>query len=139
MTRGSCLCGAVRFEILGPVQRVTDCHCSMCRRAHGAAFATFARVAASDLRLISGEDVIRGYRSSAQVERSFCGTCGSNFAFRWSGLPSAVLVAAGLIEDHPALRPAYHIFVGSKAAWHEITDALPQYEARAPHAPADPD
>ena len=82
--------------------------------------------------LRSGKDAVRTYRSSEQVERTFCGTCGSRFTFRWSGLPDAVWVAVGLLGDDPALRPQHHMFVGSKAPWHEICDELPQYAEYPP-------
>jgi hypothetical protein len=137
MPKGSCLCGAIQFEVTGPIEDVGNCHCSMCRRAHGAPFSTFARVASADLVLRSGQDDVRTYASSEQIERTFCGTCGARFTFRWSGLPTAVWVAAGLFEDDPGLRPQHHMFVGSMAPWHEISDRLPQYEAYPPFSSAE--
>ena len=132
MLKGSCLCGAVQFEVNGPIQGVGNCHCSMCRKTHGAAFATYAQVSVDDLRVLGGQANVRTYRSSEEVERSFCDTCGANFTFRWSGLPALVWIAAGLFEDDPQLRPQHHIFVGSKASWYEITDRLPQHETHLP-------
>jgi hypothetical protein len=137
VARGSCLCGAIQLEVTGPIEEVGNCHCSMCRRTHGAPFSTFARVARGDLVLRSGQGDVRTYASSEQVERSFCGVCGARLFFRWSGLPSAVWVAAGLFEDDASLRPQYHMFVGSKASWDEIGDRLPQYEKYPPVASAD--
>jgi len=78
MIRGSCLCSAVRYEVSVPFEEMHHCHCSRCRKAHGAAFSTFGRVPATALTVTSGADLIRRYRSSAQVERAFCATCGSN-------------------------------------------------------------
>jgi hypothetical protein len=132
MTKGSCLCGAIQFEVTGTVQGVGCCHCSMCRKAHGTPFSTYTEVASEDLRVVSGEHHVRTYKSSEQVKRSFCDTCGASFTFRWGGLPAAVWVAAGLLEDDPGLCPKYHMFVGSKASWYEITDELPQHEAYPP-------
>ena len=136
MSTGTCLCGAIQFEVNGPIRDVGNCHCSICRRLHGAPFSTYAQVSADDLKLHAGRDRVRTYRSSEQVERSFCDTCGAHFTFRWDGLPGALWIAAGLLEDDPQLRPRHHMFVGSKASWHEITDRLPQYDAYPP-APAD--
>ena len=93
--KGSCLCGAIRFEIAGPIRDVGNCHCSICRRSHGTPFSTYAQVASADLRVLSGEGSIRRYRSSEPVERGFCGECGSHLTFRFDGLPDAVWVAAG--------------------------------------------
>jgi hypothetical protein len=35
ITTGACLCGAVRYEVKGPLRDVVNCHCSMCQRLHG--------------------------------------------------------------------------------------------------------
>jgi hypothetical protein len=78
MLRGSCLCGRVRYEMRGPVGRVSHCHCAMCRKAHGAAFATYGRVERSDFAVVSGAEDIASYRSSPEVMRTFCKRCGSN-------------------------------------------------------------
>jgi hypothetical protein len=108
------------------------CHCARCRKTHGAAFSTFARVARGDFRFTRGEALVRGFRSSPPVERTFCERCGSKLTFRFDGLPDAVWVAAGTFDDDPGIRPRAHVFVGSKACWHEITDGLPCFEEYAP-------
>jgi hypothetical protein len=127
MTRGSCLCGAVRYEIAEPLEEMHHCHCGMCRKAHGAAFSTFARTRKEALRLVSGEDKVRTYRSSAPVERRFCVECGSSLFFAFTPLPDAIWVAVGSMDGDPEMRPQAHIFVGSKASWHPILDDLPQF------------
>jgi hypothetical protein len=124
---GSCLCGDVRYEISGPLQEMHHCHCSRCRKAHGAPFGTYAGVGNADFRFLRGEESVRRFQSSSQVERSFCSRCGSNLTFRTTLLPDTVWVAAGGFDEAPAIRPGFHIFVASKAPWHEITDALPQH------------
>jgi len=69
MLEGKCLCGVVRYQVAGPIHDVHHCHCGMCRRAHGAAFSTFARLTASDFRVVAGDAHMRRYRSSASIER----------------------------------------------------------------------
>jgi hypothetical protein len=132
MIRGSCLCGAVKYEVSGPFAEVHHCHCSRCRKAHGAAFSTYAQAERSALRFTAGENRIRRYRSSSPVERAFCGECGSNLLFLFDGFPDAVWIAAGTFDDDPGQRPDAHIFVGSKASWHDITDGLPQHDEYPP-------
>ena len=75
---GACLCGAVRFELGGPLERVAHCHCTICQRAHGAAFATWVAVPNERLRITAGEESVVHYRSSEIGTRSFCRTCGSS-------------------------------------------------------------
>jgi hypothetical protein len=132
MLKGNCLCGAVRYEVTGPVHDVHHCHCSMCRRAHGAAFSTFARLTAAEFRVVAGADRIRSYRSSAPIERSFCGTCGTRLTVHFDGMPDTVWVSHTTFDGDPGVRPGTHMFVGSKADWDEIVDALPQYREYGP-------
>ncbi len=132
MLTGRCLCGSLTFEIQGPIHNMGHCHCSKCRKAYGGAFGTFAQVASADLKILTGREGLRAWRSSATVERTFCGTCGSPFTYHWDGMPSVVWVVAGLLDEDPQVRPDHHIFVGSKAPWHEITDELDQFEQYPP-------
>lgn len=126
--RGSCLCQAIRYEIHGPVAYMAHCHCSMCRRWHGTAFGTYAMVKRSDLRWVAGEELLTAFPSSEGVERQFCSACGSKLTFATAERPETVELCAGALDDDPGVRPTDHIWVGSKAPWHEITDALPQHE-----------
>jgi hypothetical protein len=75
--RGSCLCGGVTFEITGPLLAPMNCHCSQCRKQHGAAFRSRVRVAAADLRFLSGEYLIKFWESPRGYQRGFCSECGS--------------------------------------------------------------
>jgi hypothetical protein len=127
MIRGSCLCGDVRLEISGAVSGGSHCHCSMCRKAHGAAFGTYALANAADFRIVSGADRITRHASSPGVSRTFCSRCGSTLQWLIETKPDIVEIALGVLDDDPGVRPARHIFVGSKAPWHEITDDLPQH------------
>lgn len=130
MLRGSCLCGRIRYEVRGPVGRVSHCHCSMCRKAHGAAFATYGRVERSEFVLICGADDIGSYESSPGVRRTFCKRCGSNLQFISDKRPSTLSLALGSLDDDPNVEASLHIFVGSKAPWFRITDNLPQHTER---------
>ena len=132
MIRGSCLCKRVRFEIRGKLGRASYCHCSMCRKATGAAFGSYAAVRAENLKLLSGEELILRYRSSAGVERTFCARCGSTLQFISEKNPGIVDVALGTLDDDPGIRVPRHIYAASKAPWHEIKDGLPQYPESAP-------
>lgn len=127
---GSCLCGAVRYEITGAFKSIGNCHCSMCRKSHGAAFATWGLIDPDQFRWTSGEASVQGYDSSPGTRRCFCRTCGSPLVSMHAGTVGEVVV--GTLDEDPRMRPREHIFVGSKAPWHEITDALPQSEAWPP-------
>ncbi|WP_437486663.1 GFA family protein [Sorangium sp. So ce1014] len=129
MTQGACLCGTVRYEISGPFQTMLNCHCSMCRKFHGSAFATAVVAPLSGFRWLAGEHAIRA--SCASDNRSFCITCGSAAPLL---VPEAqlALVHAGNLEGDLGIEPQFHQFVGSRAPWYTITDSLPQFEGWPP-------
>jgi hypothetical protein len=125
--RGSCLCGGVAYEISGPLSGVLNCHCSMCRKAHGAAFRTRASVKAADFRWLRGEELVTYYESSPGNQRGFCRVCGSPLLSRFDSDPSVYGLPLGALDDDPGKRPKLHVFVAYKAPWFDITDGLPQY------------
>jgi hypothetical protein len=127
MTQASCLCGAVRYEIAAPFTMMAHCHCSMCRKHHGAPFATFAGAPFDAFHWLAGEDALGKYDSSEQGSRSFCTTCGSVGPLLMADAGFAI-VPAGNLSDDPGIRPQNHMFTGSKAPWYTITDSLPQHE-----------
>jgi hypothetical protein len=131
MTRGGCLCGTVRYEVTAPFQVMMHCHCSMCRKHHGSAFATFAAAPLAAFRWLGGEEAVVRYASSPQGARFHCRHCGSVAP---TLLPDAgfAIVPAGNLDGDPGIRPQLHAFVASKAPWHEITDSLPQHAAAPP-------
>lgn len=125
--RGSCLCGGVSYAIEGPVGRLGHCHCSMCRKAAGAAFWSSLEVPWTSFRWLTGEPLVARYPSSRGIERTFCSRCGATLQFVREGQKGFAL-AAGTLDDDPGVRPDEHIYVASKAPWFEITDNLPQFE-----------
>lgn len=127
MLTGSCLCRAVRYRIDGPVGHVSHCHCSQCRKAHGAAFASYGHVRYADFSLLSGGNALARYQASAHATRTFCRHCGSNLQWCPSGNVEHFALALGTLDDDPGIRPERHIFVSSKAPWYAIEDHLPQF------------
>ena len=128
MIEGGCLCGQIRYRIDGAFTDASNCHCAMCRKVTGAAFGTFGEVRCTDLHWISGQELIQTYRSSGAVMRTFCKNCGSTLQANYESEPEVSYLALGTVDDDPGCRPKYHIFVGSKACWLDITDNLPQNE-----------
>ena len=122
---GSCLCRGVLFEITGPLIAPSNCQCSMCRKQHGAAFRSRARVQTSDLKWIQGEDLVTFYESSPGSYRGFCRVCGSPIINKFDEralaakidpqVPSRYGVGLATLDDDPGVRPACHSYVASKA------------------------
>lgn len=129
---GSCLCQATRYEIEGPLLSLGHCHCKMCQRFHGTAYATYGMVDRKSLTFVDGGATLKTIQSSATVRRSFCGACGTPLMYENEALADKVWLAAGTFDDDPRCQPQYHIFVSSKAGWLEINDDLPQFDELPP-------
>ena len=128
--RGSCLCNAIRFEVDEFEPRTGNCHCSMCRKFHGAAYATIAEAKRNHFRWISGQELIKGYTAENGTTRSFCANCGSSLTFASPEAdPDLVEIALGCFDDEVPVRPDAHIYVASGAKWALPDDNLPQFEA----------
>ena len=124
---GACLCGAVRYQVDGPLTAMVHCHCSMCRKHHGGSFATFASAPLMGFRWMAGEDNVGTYASSDKGQRSFCRSCGSVAPTLIKEMDMVICPAGNFVGDLD-LRPQAHWFVGSKAPWYSIGDSLPQHE-----------
>jgi hypothetical protein len=131
MTKGTCLCGTVQYEIAGPFSLMMNCHCSMCRKHHGASFATFVAAPYAGFRWLAGQDAIAEFQSSEHGRRSFCRRCGSVTP---TLMPDAGLAVApaGNLEGDLGITPQFHAHVGSKARYYTITDSLPQHQGNPP-------
>ncbi|MDX1512555.1 MAG: GFA family protein [Gammaproteobacteria bacterium] len=120
----------MNYEITGSIRSAGHCHCSICRKSHGAAFATWAQIDPDQFRWSSGPDLVECYQSSPGHHRCFCKRCGSPLVATQGGKVSEVVLAT--IDGDPQVRPEAHIFVGSKAPWYEIADPLPRFERWPP-------
>lgn len=124
---GKCLCGAVEYAVADDFRYAMNCHCSNCRRATGAAFKSFAGIERDRLRILRGDDAILIHGDATAAHDVRCRRCGS-LLFSVVREGAYVHVAMGALVDEPTIRPSMHIFVGSKAGWHAITDDLPRFE-----------
>ena len=131
MLRGSCLCGRVTYEIADAFEYAMNCHCSQCRRSTGSAFKPLAGAKACELA-VSGKDRELLRYGDEHGHDAHCRSCGS-LLYSLVRDRQYVHVAMGTLVDEPSIRATMHVFVGSKAPWFEITDALPQFEELPAH------
>ena len=122
---GKCFCGAVQYAVADEFRYAMNCHCSNCRRTTGSAFKPFAGIEREKFAVTQGKDGLLIYGGD-KAHDAHCGKCGS-LLYSVVRDGAWVHVTMGTLVDDPAIRPSRHIFVGSKAPWHEITDDLPQY------------
>lgn len=116
MAKGSCLCGAIRFEIDAPGVVVSvGCFCTNCRKISGSQFGVYLQVRRDSFRWVYGEDRAMAYESSPGNKRAFCGTCGAVVPIATAY--GAVRVPGGALDDDPGVAPEVILFSRSKAGW----------------------
>jgi hypothetical protein len=114
---GGCLCGAVRYEVSGPLRDVVLCHCAMCRRTHGHVAAYTAAPKAA-LRLIEARG-LRWFASSGFARRGFCAECGASVF--WERIAAdMVSIAAGSVDAPTGLCTTLQIFVDDAGDYYAV-------------------
>ncbi|NKB27917.1 MAG: GFA family protein [Rhodobacteraceae bacterium] len=125
-TQGSCQCGAVSFQVSGPLRPVVACHCSQCRKASGHHVAATSAARAD----VTVTGAVSWYQSSDTARRGFCGTCGSQLF--WDGPGANLSILAGSLDGATGLSMAGHIFCADKGDYYEVDDGLPSAQGRDP-------
>ena len=123
---GSCFCGAVRFEVTLPTLVCVHCHCSMCRRSHGAAYVTWFTLPRAQWRVTAGEGELTRHQSSDHGVRSFCLRCGSALFFESSERADQVDIPLANMAAAIDRTPQFHIFFDDRAEWIDVSDSLPR-------------
>ena len=135
---GSCLCGSVRFTVSPPTLFCGHCHCSMCRRNHGAGFVTWFAIPRGQFELETGEADLVRYSSSDHGSRSFCARCGSSLFCESSRHPDQIDVVLANMEGPIDRLPQVHIYFDDRAAWIVVEDGLPRLGGSSGLEPIEP-
>ena len=131
MSTGQCCCGAIRYELNGPLRAIANCHCRICRRTFGSAFFAGASISSEDLTVTHGQANFRSYETSDDATY-FCERCRSPLFIRIDVDPATVVLAVASLDEEPTEGAVMHLNVESKAPWYEILDDLPQYDVLSP-------
>jgi hypothetical protein len=129
--QGACLCGAVRFEVGLPTLFCAHCHCSMCRRGHGAGYVTWFGVPHERFRVRAGEERLVRYRSSEHGTRTFCGTCGSTLFCESTNHPDWIDIVLANLEGPIDRAPESHFYFDDRAGWVAVADGLPRFGGKS--------
>jgi hypothetical protein len=123
----------VGWQTEGPFELASHCHCSRCRKARSAAFATNLFLSDSGMRFTRGAELLASYKipEALRFTQCFCRRCGGKLP-RIDPERKLAVVPMGALDDDPGVHPSAHTFVDSKAAWDPIADALPQHAEYAP-------
>jgi hypothetical protein len=125
MLHGSCLCGAVAYEVDAPIGPIVHCHCATCRKTHASAFSTVSPVPRDKFRFTKGEDRLAAFESSPGKFRRFCTRCGSHVMAERVDQP-VVLLRLGCLDTRIDARPRAHIWRSDAANWYDPKDQLPE-------------
>jgi len=112
---GSCLCGAVKFEVAGPLREIIMCHCTMCQKSSGHHFAATA-ANTTDLH-VSDNGSLKWFKSSEHAERGFCSNCGSSLFWRMHGRDTTSILMGSFDEDIK-LPVSSHVFMGERKSYY---------------------
>lgn len=123
--KGSCLCGAVTYELRGALRPSVACHCSQCRKTSGHYWS--ATQVPNEKLTVFGRTGLKWYRSSDHAQRGFCTECGSSLFWKMDG-EGATSVASGTLDGPTDMRQEKHIFIKDKGDYYDIGDGLPQIE-----------
>ena len=126
--QGQCLCGSIKYEVTKIEDRMGHCHCSMCRKFHGAAFATLGEAKSENFRWVSGENLLKSYVATNGTTRKFCENCGSSLIFMPSNDDGKLVeFSLGTLDTDIKLKPDAHIYTKFGANWYEASDDLPKF------------
>ena len=119
---GGCQCGAVRYALYATPHNPHVCHCRMCQKAFGAAYAPLANVANADFAWTRGRPAV--WKSSSVVERGFCAHCGTPLSFRYTDA-ARIGFSIGSLDDPAAVVPQKAFGTESKLPWADAVPGLP--------------
>jgi hypothetical protein len=122
---GGCLCGAIRYRITAAPQVTSYCHCKSCRLASGAPAVAWVVLPRDGFVIERGSPV--GFRSSPQVERTFCSSCGTSLTYRHDDSPDSIDLHTATLDDPDAFPPTREIWLEHKIAWMATNDQLAAY------------
>ncbi|RRS07086.1 GFA family protein [Pseudoalteromonas sp. J010] len=131
--KASCLCQTVKIEIRGAISDIIHCHCSLCRKSTGTAYATNGFVKADEFIVQSGKDSLKAYTVKPGRKRHFCVHCASPIYSSNDADPNRIRLRLGIVDSDINERPMSHNFVSSKANWDDLDDCLPRYDAFEPN------
>ena len=132
MYQGKCFCGEVHITVNGKISDIIHCHCSLCRKNSGTAFATNGFINTADFEVTSGKSSLSTFSFKPGRYRHFCSQCGSPVYSSNEDDQTRLIIRLGIIDSEINERPISHNFVSSKANWEDLEADLPRYDGLEP-------
>lgn len=132
MYQGSCLCGAISVELKGPIESIIHCHCSLCRKNSGTAYATNGFINAEDFTVLDPQNKLTYFEFKKGKLRHFCAVCASPIYSSNTENPTKLRIRLGILDSDIEERPISHNFVSSRANWDNLDADLPRFDSFEP-------
>ncbi|MFC1701214.1 GFA family protein [Pseudomonadota bacterium] len=122
--KGGCFCGSIGFTATLPSKWCAHCHCSMCRKTHGAGYVTWVGFESGQVSITKGKEYLTWFESSAGAQRGFCQKCGSSLFFRSERWAGELHIALGSMDDAIDRQPQANVFFDNHVEWMPIDESL---------------
>ena len=131
---GGCLCGAIRYTVGAPVEKLIACHCTDCQRTSGAGASINALLPSSALAFTKGSTKVFSKPSDSGnvLNRHFCADCGSPIFSQRASAPEFLVLKVGGLDRHEGLRVAMNIWTRSRRPWTLMDTSLESHEGNRP-------
>jgi hypothetical protein len=132
MVEGSCLCGSVKYKVELIPEKIFNCHCKFCRKAHGADYVTVALAKASTLEIFEESSSLKEYKNAIGGYRAFCVNCGSRLMNYADDKNIWLCIVLATVDTPTNLEPVAHVNIESKASWCQPYEGIPSFEGLPP-------
>lgn len=127
--KGSCLCGALRYEIEGEIDGVWLCHCSNCRKVSGGTGNAIVIVKRAHFHWLAGADHRVTYELRPTYSITRCKTCGTPLPAEED--ETNVYLTAGTLDDPIGVGIKTHIFCAFRGDWDFDMEGVRYFDERS--------
>lgn len=128
---GGCQCGAVRYNLEGPLSAAYACHCGECKKQSASAFSLSIPMKYEQLT-VSGQPSVfetKAYSGAAKYNY-FCHQCGTRLWHSGTNPPEAITLKVGTLDDPSNIEPLGHLWVSKKQAGIYLDPGSDQFETQ---------
>ena len=133
---GGCLCGAIRYTVGVPVEKLIACHCTDCQRISGTGASINAIVPSSAFHIVKGQTKVfsKAADSGNILHRHFCGDCGCPIYSQRANAPEVVVLKVGSLDRHEGMKTVMNIWTRSRRPWTVMDETVESFEMGRPAA-----
>ena len=123
-SKGSCVCGGVKFKTKGVHRQISNCDCIQCMKTHGN-FAAYTALKDINVKFIT-KRTLKWFKSSKKAERGFCKKCGASILFKMNK-SNIISISAGLFDKSLKLKTIRNIFTKNRLKYYSLDNNIPKF------------